>query len=182
MIATEISTDRLILNRPKKNDLEDFNLQINSSEDFSKNLTSITFPFTQEQTDRWFELCDKGYESGESFRFAIREKNIGKLIGTIGIHLDQKHHKAELGYWLGKEFWGKGYLTEALKAVIGFGFKGLNLNKIYATHYLYNLGSEKVMQKSGMKLEGLQKQEYLQNGEFLDVKRYSILKEDFNFK
>lgn len=181
MDTTEITTQRLILNRPEKNDLEEFYIQINSSEDFAKNLTSITFPFTPEQTERWLEQCNEGYETGESLRLAIREKNIGKLIGTIGIHVDKKHHKAEVGYWLGKEFWSKGYLTEALRAVIDFGFKELNLNKIFATHYLYNLGSERVMQKSGMVLEGLQKQEYLQNGEFLDVKRYAILKEDFKF-
>ena len=104
---------------------------------------------------------------------------MGKLIGTIGLHLNKEHQKAELGYWLGKNFWRKGYLTEALKAVLEFGFKELNLNKIYATHFLFNPNSGKVMLKAGMKFEGLQKQEYLQHGEFLDVNRYSLLKQDF---
>ena len=101
------------------------------------------------------------------------------MIGTIGLHLNKEHQKAELGYWLGKNFWRKGYLTEALKAVLEFGFKELNLNKIYATHFLFNPNSGEVMLKAGMKFEGLQKQEYLQHGEFLDVNRYSLLKQDF---
>ena len=175
----EINTERLHLNRPTENDLEDFLLHINSSEDFSKNLFNISFPFSEEQAKIWFKSCDLGYETEEAIRFAIREKGIGKLIGIIGIHINKEHHKAEIGYWLGKDFWGKGILTETLMAVIQFGFTELKLNKIFATHFLYNPASGKVMQKAGMKYEGLQKQEYFFNGEFLDVEKYFILKQDF---
>ena len=181
MKLPEIITERLLLNRPVENDLDDFLFQINSSEDYSKNLFNIPFPFAAANSKKWLEHCNLGIESGESLRFAIREKEGRKLIGIIGLHLNKEHQKAELGYWLGKSFWGKGYLTEGLVPILQFGFTSLNLNKIYATHFLSNPGSGKVMQKVGMKLEGLQKQEYLQNREFLDVNRYSILKEDFTF-
>lgn len=94
----EIETDRLILNRPTHEDLDDLLFQINSCEDYSKNLFNITFPFTAEQAEKWIESCNLGFECGASIRFAIREKEIGKLIGTIGLHLHQEHEKAELGY------------------------------------------------------------------------------------
>lgn len=174
-----IPTERLLLSRPREADLDDFVLQINSTGDFSKNLFNIPFPYPKENAEKWLELCNAGIETGDSFRFAIREKEIGKLIGTIGLHLSKEHHKAELGYWLGKDYWGKGYLTEALKAVLQFGFDHVQLNKIYATHFVYNPASGKVMQKVGMKFEGLLKQEYFHQEKFLDVNRYSILKEDF---
>lgn len=177
----ELYTERLILNRPTLHDLEDFLFHINSTEDYSKNLFNISFPFTPEQAEKWLERCDLGIDTGASLRFAVREKEAGKLIGTLGLHLNREHQKAELGYWLGKDFWGKGYLTEALAAILKFGFEELNLNKIYATHFLYNPGSGRVMQKAGMKFEGLQKQEYFQHGEFLDVHRYALLKKDFTF-
>ncbi len=174
-----ISTERLILSRPTLEDMDDFVLQINSTEDFSKNLFNIPFPYLKENFEQWLPICDEGIEKGTSYRFAIREKEAGKLIGLIGLHIDKTHHKAELGYWLGKDFWGKGYLTETVKAVLKFGFEELNLNKIYATHFLYNPASEKVMKKAGMQFESLQKQEYFHDGRFLDVNRYSILKDDF---
>ncbi|TXF77410.1 GNAT family N-acetyltransferase [Chryseobacterium sp.] len=175
----ELKTSRLILSRPTKNDLDDFVLHMNSCEDFSKNLFNIPFPYTRQDAENWFQKCDDGIESGESYRFAIREKEIGKLIGVIGLHLTKEHRKAELGYWLGKDFWGKGYLTEALKAVFEFGFNDLQLNKIYATHFIHNPASGRVMQKAGMEFEGLLKQEYFHQGKFLDVNRYAILKKDF---
>ena len=179
MNLPEITTERLLLSQPVENDLQDFLIQINSSEEYSKNLFNIPFPFAVENAKIWLDHCNLGIESGSSLRFAIREKEVGKLIGIIGLHIDEEHQKAELGYWLGKDFWGKGYLAEGLKAVIKYSFTELNLNKIAATHFLFNPNSGKVMQKAGMKLEGLQRQEYLQNGKFLDVNRYSILKEDF---
>ena len=179
MQTFEIKTLQLLLNLPTEKDLVDFLAQINSTDEYSKNLFNIPYPFPKENALKWLQNSAQGIESGETIRFAIREKEVGKLIGTIGLHLNKEHQKAELGYWLGKNFWRKGYLTEALKAVLEFGFKELNLNKIYATHFLFNPNSGKVMLKAGMKFEGVQKQEYLQHGEFLDVNRYSLLKQDF---
>ncbi|MBW8359927.1 MAG: GNAT family N-acetyltransferase [Weeksellaceae bacterium] len=176
----ELQTDSLLLNQPTESDLDDFILQINSTEDFSKNLFNIPFPYTREDADKWFAACNAGIESGESWRFAIREKAVGKLIGIIGLHHNMEHHKAEIGYWLGREYWGKGYLTEALKAVLIFGFGELKLNKLYATHFLYNPASGRVMQKAGMEYEGLLKQEYFHQGEFLDVHRYFMLSSQFD--
>ncbi|MFC6269638.1 GNAT family N-acetyltransferase [Frigoriflavimonas asaccharolytica] len=176
-----IETSRLLLNFPTKNDLESFLFEINSTDAYSKNLFSISYPFSAEQTNNWFEKCQEGNRNGLSIRFAIREKEVGKLFGIIGIHINKEHQKAELGYWLGKNYWGKGYISEGLTAVIKFGFEELELNKIVATHFLFNPASGKAMQNAGMKLEGLQLQEYLQDGQFLDVKKYYILKEDVLF-
>lgn len=174
-----LQTERLILDRPTESDLDDFVIHMNSCEDFSKNLFNIPFPYTREDAENWLQKCDAGIESGEAYRFSIREKEAGKLIGIIGLHLIKEHQKAELGYWLAKDFWGKGYLPEALKSVLQVGFNDLKLNKIYATHFLHNPASGKVMQKVGMKFEGVLKQEYLHQGKFLDVNRYAILKKDF---
>lgn len=179
MINHKIETSRLLLDSPTIDDMDRFIIEINSTEDYSKNLFNISYPFTTEQAESWFKTCQKGNINSESIRFAIREKEVGKLIGIIGIHIDKEHKKAQLGYWLGKSFWGKGYISEVLKEVIKFGFEELQLNKIFATHFLFNPASGKAMQNAGMKYESLQVQEYLHNGQFLDVKRYYILKEDY---
>ena len=73
-------------------------------------------------------------------------------MGLIGIHhWDKANQKAEIGYWLGKEFWNKGYVTEAMAEVLAFGFKVLNLNKMFANFFPHNPASGRVMEKSGMR-------------------------------
>jgi RimJ/RimL family protein N-acetyltransferase len=176
----ELYTSRLLLNQPTENDLDDFILQINSTDYISKNLFNIPFPYTPEDADKWFAACNAGIASGESWRFGIREKEVGKLMGIIGLHPNKEHQKAEIGYWLGREYWGKGYLVEALKAVLKFGFRDLKLNKIYATHFLHNRDSGRVMQKAGMEYEGLLKQEYFHQDKFFDVDRYFMLSSQFD--
>lgn len=174
-----LETERLFLSRPKSSDAEDFVLQVNSCENFSKNLFNIPYPYPKENFEQWLPICDEGIESGTSYRFAIREKSNQKMIGLIGLHLQKEHQKAELGYWLGKNFWNNGYLTEGLKEVLKFAFENLELNKIFATYFLYNPASGKVMEKVGMKYEGTLREEYFHDGKFCDVDRYSILKSDF---
>lgn len=175
-----LETERLILNRPTENDLGDLILHLNSDNVFSENTLNIPFPYQNENAEFWIhELVNKGFEEKKNFTFAIREKENPKLIGAIGIHLDKVHLKAEIGYWIGKDFWNKGFVTEAVREIIRFGFQDLGLNKIYATHFPHNPASGKIMQNCGMKLEATLKQEYFKNGKPLDVLKYSILKQNF---
>lgn len=175
----EITTPRLILNQPVESDRENLLLYLNETPEFAENTLTMPFPYTDESADFWFKLAKEGFENRDGFIFAIREKSTKKLIGGIGLHLTPQHKKAEVGYWLAKPLWNKGYVTEALGAVLKFGFEEVNLNKIYATYYAHNPASGKVMEKCGMKNEALLKDEYLKNGKFLDVNRFCILHSDF---
>ena len=87
--------------------------------------------------------------------------------------------RAELGYWVGKPFWGQGYCTEAAQAVIAYGFQTLGLNRIQAHHFGRNPASGRVMQKLGMRYEGLERQYHKKWGQFEDGLGYAILREDF---
>jgi RimJ/RimL family protein N-acetyltransferase len=98
-----------------------------------------------------------------------------KLVGAVGLTITKRFSRAELGYWVGKPFWGKGFATEASRAVLKYGFEGLQLNKIYATHMTRNPASGKVMQKIGMDQEGLLKQHALKWDQYLDLAAYGIL-------
>ena len=124
---------------------------------------------------RWQNLASK---KKKPFIFGIREKENLKLIGAVGLHLDVAHHKAEVGYWLGKSFWNNGYVSEALQEVLKFGFEELKLNKIYASHFHHNPASGKVLEKNGFVFEAELKQEILKNGKYLDLFRYAL----FNIK
>ncbi|KMQ70772.1 GNAT family N-acetyltransferase [Chryseobacterium koreense] len=173
----ELQTARLILNRPVQSDLDDLVHHLNSDSAFSENTLNIPFPYKREHAEFFLnELVDKGFASRNNFTFAIREKGNPRLIGAIGIHPEKNHHKAEVGYWLAKEFWNNGYVSEALNEIIRFAFEELQLHKIHASHFPHNPASGRIMQKCGMKLEAHLKKEFFKNGRFIDVYRYSILK------
>ena len=84
----------------------------------------------------------------------------------------------EVAYSLGKAYWNKGYMTEALKAVLVFGLKTVGINRIEAYHAINNPGSGKVLQKSGMRYEGRLRQKYKSHMGFEDCDMYAVLKSD----
>lgn len=174
-----LSTERLILSQPIISDLEDVVYQMNSTSEISENTLTLPFPYKEEHAHFWFKMAEEGFEKKDAFIFGIREKENLKLIGGIGLHLDLGNNKAEVGYWLGKSFWNKGYASEALQKVLKFGFEELNLNKIYASHFLHNPNSGRVLEKNGLEFEAVLKQEILKNGKYLDLKRFGLLKENF---
>lgn len=176
----EITTQRLILNQPVETDRKNLLLYLNETPEFAENTLSMPYPYTNESADFWFKMSQEGFEKKDAFIFAIRDKETLKLMGGIGLHLTPQHHKSEVGYWIAKPFWNKGYVTEALKAVLKFAFEELKLNKVYASYYPHNPASGKIMEKCGMKHEAFLKEEYYTLGRYLDVNRFSILKSDYS--
>ena len=107
------------------------------------------------------------------------DKASGKMISSIDIRPDEKNHAAETGYALNRAYWGRGFMTEALKTVIEVSFKELGIHRLESFHAPENLGSGRVMQKAGMKYEGtLRDHELLPNGTYVDSKMYAILSTD----
>jgi [ribosomal protein S5]-alanine N-acetyltransferase len=84
-----------------------------------------------------------------------------------------------LGYWIGKDFWNKGYGTEAACAVLKYGFKVMGLHRIHAHHFGSNPASGKIMQKLGMTYEGTKRQHIKKWDKFEDAVVYGILKNEF---
>ncbi|MGV2928460.1 GNAT family protein [Macrococcus capreoli] len=104
----------------------------------------------------------------------------GELSGTIDLHaIDQVHKKAEIGYWLRKDFTGQGITTKSVRTLCDFAFYQLGLNKLTIKVDIENEASNKVAEKVGFELSGIDKQDVLLYGEFRDMHRYSLLKQDF---
>ena len=89
---------------------------------------------------------------------------------------NKDHNRAIIGYWIGHQYWNKGYCSEALREIIRYGFSTLGLNRIGATHQSKNPASGRVMIKAGMWREGTLKKHILKNGEYDDVEIYGIVK------
>ena len=126
-----------------------------------------------------WKKMEKAFENKEEVTCAIILKPIQKLIGAIGLTIDKRFNRAELGYWVGKEYWNQGYCTEASKVILKYGFYELGLHRIIATHIMRNPASGKVMKKIGMKKEGILREHVIKWDKYEDVVSYGILKKEW---
>lgn len=120
------------------------------------------------------------YRQHDPASWGIEWKETGRVIGTIGfMWIQNDNSAAEVGYSLARDFWNRGIMTEALKAVIDYGFGRLNLNRIEAQHETTNPASGAVMRKCGMAREGTLRQRLYNKGRYVDVDLYAILRKDY---
>lgn len=145
----------------------------------ARNTLNIPHPYTEEDAQTWLRLTQQHREQGTAHQFALELRATGEFIGGMGLGLAPRHDRAEVGYWLGQPYWGQGLATEALGAVLRYGFETLKLNKIYATHHASNLASGRVMTKNGLVLEGRLAQHVQRDGEYLDLWQYGLLRRDY---
>ena len=119
-------------------------------------------------------------QNGETSEWAVEHKADRKMIGTCGFSWWRPEHgKAELAYALSRKYWNQGLVTEAATACIDYGFGTMGLNRIEARCMPDNVGSERVMQKCGMRCEGTLRQTMLVKGKYIDLKLYAILREEW---
>ncbi|WP_037374090.1 GNAT family N-acetyltransferase [Salinimicrobium xinjiangense] len=108
---------------------------------------------------------------------AITLAETGKFCGAIGYNnLSREHKKAELGFWLLPEFWGRGYVQEAMEAVLEYAYQKLKLHRIEAFVETENISSQKALQKQDFQQEGIMRDSEIRNGRFISVAIFSKLK------
>jgi len=173
-----LQTERLILRRYELEDAVRAHILAGEKEIIETTL-AIPYPYLLEHAESWIQQHPKLIENGAAYPFAVVMKAGNVLIGTMTLRIDKQHNKGELAYWIGKDYWGKGYATEAAKRVMDFGFFELNLNRIWAPAMSKNWASTQVMKKIGMTYEGTLKQDILKWGTYEDVDIYGILKSDY---
>lgn len=176
--TTKLETELLILRRFKITDADDMFENYASSDNVTKYMTWETHS-NIDVTREYLQSLTKSYSDGKVFDWAIELKNENKVIGSIGAKKpDESLSKIEIGYCIGEKWWNRGIVTEALKEVIRFFFEEIGVNRIEAYHDVRNPASGRVMQKCGMKFEGVLRQAYLFKNGVADVYVYSILKSD----
>lgn len=175
----EIETHRLILRRFTSDDSDCMFNNWASDEDISKYMRWQQHENIEETKmiiNQW--LLD--YNRSSFYIWAITLKESDEPIGSIGLFIINENDLCgDVGYSIGKKYWGQGITTEALRAVLGFAFENIGFNRIETYHSINNPASGKVMQKSGMMFEGFAKQKYKSISGLEDCNMYSILKEDF---
>ena len=138
----------------------------------------LPYPYT-EQDGKDFISAILSADENESFSFAITVDNM--VIGSIGIFRQDNIHRqtAELGYYIAEEYWGKGIMTEAVKQICEYVFGNSDIIRIYAEPFAYNTASCRVLEKAGFQYEGTLRNNAVKNGKVVDMKMYSLLKEEY---
>ena len=143
-------------------------------------MISVPHPFTQEYAEKWIASHSETFARGEAVHFAITLADSGSLVGAVELRaINAEHSHAEMSCWIGVEWWGQGFATEAALAVVSYAFEQLGLNRLVAYHMVRNPASGRALEKIGMKQEGLLRQCVRKWGRFEDVVVMAILRGDW---
>ncbi len=173
-----IKTQRLVLRRFT---VQDAQAMYNNWAKDERVTKFLTWPVhkSPEATKELLEIWCADYKRDDWYQWAIEFE--GEVIGSISVvRVSEENDSAEIGYCIGYDFWGKGIVTEAAKAVIDFLFSEVNANRVVICHAVKNPASGKVAQKCGLSFEGTHKEEFKsQWGEFLDMSYYGVVRKDY---
>ncbi|HYX68086.1 MAG TPA: GNAT family N-acetyltransferase [Terriglobales bacterium] len=132
-------------------------------------------------TREFLRRSEKNRRQTGAPHWAITLQRSGELIGLCGFLPlgEPRHRRGEFGYWMGKPHWGRGYTTEAVEALLAYGFRKMKLNRMQARVVVQNQASARVLEKAGLRLEGVLRQFEELKGKFPDLKMYSMLQREF---
>jgi ribosomal-protein-alanine N-acetyltransferase len=176
-----IETDRLILRKFESIDAEDMIKNWISHPVVQNNYGEPIYT-TTEEVSKVLENWISAYSNLEFYRWAIILKETNINIGQVAFYkVDSNNQNLDVEYCIGESYWGKGYATEALKAIMKYGFEKMHYNRIQAFHRRQNPSSGQVLIKSGMQYEGTLRQYLLHNDSFDDCIMYAALKEEYSY-
>jgi ribosomal-protein-alanine N-acetyltransferase len=138
----------------------------------------IPYPYTESDFQAWLQIVEKSTEQqGQPVHWAIRNED-DFLIGGCGFDSLQvgKSHRAEIGYWLAKPYWGRGIMTAVVRSACEFAFAQFGLVKIVAHVFADNAASAKVLEKCGFQQEGYLRKHCLKDGKYLDAKLFALVR------
>jgi ribosomal-protein-alanine N-acetyltransferase len=173
-----IESERLILRQVTLEDAPDF-FACQSDPDVFR-YAGRSEETSLESAQHMLNILFKRHQEQTMLSWAIVLKENLRFVGRFQIEeWSDENHRAAVGYLLCKQYWGKGYATEVLLAAIAYLFEQTTVNRIDTFAWSENIASTRVMEKAGMRFEGLARQKRFAKGAFRDLKSYAILREDF---
>lgn len=175
----EIAGERIIIRKLVLSDVKDIYQNIRDRE-IVKWTLRIPYPYRKEDAVGFVRKTRYSIRKGKDYVFGIALKGKNKVIGIIELaKINYSDGNAEIGYWLGRRFWNRGIMTDAVKSILKFGFRRLNLHRINAALFEENIASRRVLEKSGFKLEGKIKESRFRYGKWRNELRYGILSSEY---
>jgi RimJ/RimL family protein N-acetyltransferase len=178
LTAPQLRTERLVLRGFTPTDAPRVR-ELAGERDIASTTLRVPHPYEDGMAEAWIATHPRLLEEGTSLSLAILLAETDEFLGAVGLEINAENERAELGYWIGKPYWGNGYCTEAAWAVMRHAFEELRLNRIVAHHFARNPASGRVMEKLGMKREGCLRRHIKKWGEFEDEVAYGLLREEF---
>ncbi len=176
-IFPTIDLGDFILREQTLEDAEAF-LEYYCDPEVSKYIVSF-IPKTVEEARSEIRYWINVFSYNDGLYFAIARKSDNRMIGSVGVSgVNRNHNRIEASYDLAKEYWGRGIMTKALKAVLKYAFEELKFNRIEAHAMPENISSQKVLEKCGFAFEGNLRQHRFHNGKYVDIGIYSVLYQD----
>lgn len=165
-----------VIRRWKIEDKNDLAELLNNKNILNNLRDGIPYPYTVNDAEEFISSMLKA-DKTKTFAFAITAED--KVIGSIGVFRCENIHfqTAELGYYLGEKYWGRGYATSAVKQACKYVFDNTDIIRIFAEPFAYNTASCRVLEKAGFQFEGTLRSNAVKNGRVLDMKMYALLKD-----
>lgn len=177
MEAPTLTTDRLVLRPFTPDDAPAVHAHL-ADHEVAATTARIPHPYPPGAAEEWIATHAPRREAGEAVILAITLRESGALVGSIEMRLVAAHRNADVGYWVGRTHWGRGYATEAADALVRWGFATLGLHRVHAAHLTRNPASGRVLQKIGMRHEGRLRKHFLKSGVLEDLDVYGMLEHE----
>ena len=165
-----------VLREWREEDVKDLAYMMNNKNIQDNLRDGIPYPYTQQDAAAFIEKM-MTRDKNKLFAFAIEAE--GRLVGSISVsRMDNVHSRTgEMGYYIGQDFWNKGYGSSAARQIVQYVFDNTNIIRVFADPYAYNAASCRALEKAGFTFEGLLRKNALKNGKFVDMKMYAKIKE-----
>ncbi len=175
-----LETDRLILRQLIANDAQavfeirnDYQVTKYNIGDAYNNIREAQTLIRNIQTE---------FDNEKTVRWGIVLKPQNKVVGMVGFNYwDQQDHRASIGFDLRQDHWRRGIMSEAVHEVLRFGFEDMRINRIEADASLYNVGSITLLRKVGFLQEGIQREQYYEDGNYHDLALFALLKREWQY-
>ncbi len=175
MALTQLETGRLILRSYRRSDIPSI-VRLVGAREVAATTLRIPHPYTEKDAS---SLLAQIAKDKTLTRFGVFLRDTGEHCGGIGLNLELDHDRAELGYWVGVPYWGRGIATEAALEIARYGFEVLGFHRIFATCFVGNAASQRVLEKIGMKYEGRFRHHVKKWGEYKDVENFGLTVDDW---
>lgn len=137
---------------------------------------NIPYPYSPKNAISWIKQESSYFRQKNPKNIVFGIELDGSIVGAVGIHKIEQGHKAEIGYWLGQDYWGRGIMTDVVKKASDFAFKEFKLKRLFACVFTGNEGSARVLEKNGYVYEGTLKKNVMKDNKSIDERIYALIK------
>jgi [ribosomal protein S5]-alanine N-acetyltransferase len=176
-IRVELLTPRLRLRPFAPGDAPDV-VRLAGDVAIARDTINIPHPYLPGDAAAWIDAHPDQLARGEAVTMAVTRRPHDELVGAATLIIEPGGRTAELGYWIGRPYWGQGYATEAARALLVWGFRVAGIERIHAGHFTRNAASGAVLRKLGMRYEGRLPRHTRKDGEYLDLERYAMARSE----